>query len=59
MIRVICPACQFEVEITNEPAIGHQVKCHHCGNELEVIWLYPLTVDFPESNLEIPSEIGS
>lgn len=37
-MRLICPECKNEVDLTNYPTInqGSIVECNHCGITLEV-----------------------
>lgn len=51
MIIVECPNCNAHIEIDKTPVIGLPVKCYQCHVDLEVIWLYPITLDYPEGKL--------
>lgn len=47
-----CPSCQKRFNIADEETdIKKRLKCPHCLNLFEVIWLYPFTLDFIEDNL--------
>lgn len=37
-MKLICPECKNEVDLTNYPEIGDKsiVECNHCGITLEV-----------------------
>ena len=59
MISVPCPVCQSKLEIMIEPDIGYHLNCKSCQAELEVIWLYPITLDIPENNYSITSQVPS
>ena len=48
MLFVQCPNCNSHIEIEDVPALGLPIECYHCHVELEIIWLYPVTLDFPE-----------
>lgn len=41
-----CPACQIEIVISENPAIGQRIICPACHEECEVVWLFPLELDF-------------
>ncbi len=49
MVIVSCPKCHQQIELTIELEIGFPVTCQSCEASLEVIWLYPLSLDFTES----------
>ena len=40
-----CPECDSEVRV-NKPRIGQQVTCRSCAEDLEVIGLRPLELDY-------------
>jgi lysine biosynthesis protein LysW len=46
MVIATCPECYQEVQVSESPKIGHHVLCENCGMKLEVVWLYPLALDF-------------
>lgn len=48
MITTFCPQCHTEVTLDPSPEIGQRVSCGTCATILEIIWLYPLSLDFPE-----------
>lgn len=50
MIHGICPACQSRFEIEIEPDLGIRVTCPDCSVTYEVTWLYPITLDYLETN---------
>jgi hypothetical protein len=39
-----------EIEVSEDPNIGLQLKCLHCHTTVEVTWLFPLTLDFIDKN---------
>jgi len=45
-----CPSCMEEIEVSEDPNIGLQLKCLHCHTTVEVTWLFPLTLDFIDKN---------
>jgi len=50
MILAECPNCCTHIEIKDVPVIGLQVFCYYCNVQLEITWLYPVTLDYPEKN---------
>jgi hypothetical protein len=57
MMIIKCPACNREIEISEDPNIGFQLTCIHCSIELEVTWLFPLTLDLLEKNSPTYSDL--
>ncbi len=51
MVIAECPNCNAHIEIETVPVIGLPVDCYRCNINLEVIWLYPVTLDFPERKI--------
>ena len=41
-----CPECDSEIRFNRKPRLGHQTTCNQCGEELEVIGLRPLELDY-------------
>jgi lysine biosynthesis protein LysW len=48
MIITVCPDCSNELSVSENPRIGGSVACDSCGQKLEIVWLYPLEVDYQE-----------
>jgi hypothetical protein len=48
MILAECPNCCSHIEIKDVPLIGHPVICFYCNVQLEITWLFPVTLDYPE-----------
>jgi len=48
LITAFCPQCHTEISLTSSPEIGQRVSCSTCDTTLEIIWLYPLSLDYPE-----------
>lgn len=48
MVIATCPECFQEVQVSGHPQIGHHALCEACGIDLEVVWLYPLALDYLE-----------
>jgi lysine biosynthesis protein LysW len=40
-----CPVCKNETELYFPPKIGQLVTCQVCKTTLEVIWLFPVSLD--------------
>ena len=46
-----CPACQSKLQLCDEDAdIKKKLTCPHCQTQLEVTWLFPLTLDYYEED---------
>lgn len=45
MMVTKCPFCKGEIDVSENPSIGLTLICVHCSTELEVTWLFPLTLD--------------
>lgn len=52
MVKSACPKCKHELEVTPPVEIGKQLTCPKCFSQLEVIWLFPLFIDFAEEHKE-------
>ena len=50
MISFLCLACSNAIHIQDEPFVGQHVQCETCLNELQITWLYPLTLDFMDED---------
>lgn len=46
MIEARCPSCRAAVRLNSDPVIGQRVTCLKCHTELEVVWLYPVDLDW-------------
>jgi len=46
MIVAECPSCQSEVKFGSKPFKGQRVRCHRCDEELDVVSLNPITLDW-------------
>ena len=57
MIIAECPSCNSHIEIESSPVIGMPVDCYHCNVKLEIVWLYPVSLDFPERKIVSESEL--
>jgi lysine biosynthesis protein LysW len=57
MPNAFCPSCQEEIYIEGVPDLGQRVSCENCDLEIEVIWLYPFTLDYPEDSVYYQSLI--
>ena len=57
MIMTECPNCCAHIEVKVVPVIGLPVECYYCDVQLEITWLYPITLDFPEKQLSHQQEV--
>jgi hypothetical protein len=48
MITAICPECENPIVLDPSPEIGDVLRCKTCQTFLEVTWLYPISLDYPE-----------
>ncbi|MFH1633203.1 MAG: lysine biosynthesis protein LysW [Chloroflexota bacterium] len=48
MVSVSCPECRQQIDLDSNPEIGQQVTCQSCNVDLEVIWLFPVCLDYLE-----------
>ena len=46
MAVATCPECLQEVRFVGQPDIGRYTQCEACGMGLEVVWLFPLALDY-------------
>ena len=51
MITVSCIRCQKDIEIETQPVIGQRLVCPYCQTTAEVLWLYPISLDYPEDHI--------
>lgn len=49
MIAVKCPICQNNITVSQPILLGQRVACSECTSPLEVIWLYPVSLDVVET----------
>lgn len=40
-----CPGCNYALKFSQSVDIDQVVICSNCGAALEVVWLYPLTLE--------------
>lgn len=51
LMVIECPACHSKLQLCDEDAdIKKKLTCPHCHTQLEVTWLFPLTLDFYEED---------
>jgi len=48
MVKVSCPTCNQSINLVSDQHIGQQIMCHSCHTQLEVTWLFPISLDYPE-----------
>jgi alpha-aminoadipate carrier protein LysW len=44
--RAECPECGATVLLKSPPRMGQRVTCHECDEELEVVGLNPMELDY-------------
>lgn len=49
MITAICPHCHNEFGLFMPLAVGQRVTCSVCKTYLEIIWLFPVSLDMIEN----------
>lgn len=42
-----CPSCNSKVNVGSQVHLGRRVVCPSCKEELEVVWLDPVELDWP------------
>ena len=47
-----CPNCEQPVKILGTMKIGKGVTCPKCNVRLEISWLDPIELDWPENSFE-------
>lgn len=47
-----CPSCGKMIELGRKPRMGQKLRCFDCDERLEVVWLEPLELDWPEEEYE-------
>ena len=50
MVKVSCPECRQPIALESEQNIGQQVICNSCHTQLEVTWLFPVSLDYTETS---------
>ena len=60
MVRTKCLNCSKTIEIKLEPelAVGRAVSCPSCDTVLDIVWLYPLVLDWHETEPKNPRAEG-
>ena len=51
-ISAICPSCETRIRFHSQPKLRDVVVCDECGEELEVVRLSPLKLDWSGFNDE-------
>jgi lysine biosynthesis protein LysW len=46
MAMAICPACEGQINLQGKVEMGQSVVCPHCSEDLEVIDIEPLELDW-------------
>jgi lysine biosynthesis protein LysW len=50
MAKAKCPHCNVEIQMGESPHLGQVFTCTNCGQGFEVVWLFPLALDYCEEN---------
>ena len=45
-----CPYCEERVNVSGTPRLGQKITCPHCGENLEVVNLHPLELDYQDED---------
>ncbi len=61
MITANCPQCQNKINLVMPLVLGQRLTCSVCNTPLEIIWLYPVSLDMieaerPNSEMKSPDE---
>lgn len=48
VIKATCPECKNETEVVSPPELGQRLTCMICNTPLEIVWLYPISLDYVE-----------
>lgn len=47
-MKTICPDCEMEISVHENPQIGEILDCENCGAEMEITSLDPIEVELIE-----------
>jgi len=47
MFKAVCPSCTAQVNLGPKPKMGQHIFCLECDNELQIVSLDPLELDWP------------
>ena len=50
IFTVACPECQQPIDLEAELVVGLQTQCQTCGTDFVVTWLFPISLDYIETN---------
>lgn len=53
MVTSTCVICNQKVNLKPPVELGKRVICQSCSTNLEVIWLYPVSLDVAEDQTQI------
>jgi lysine biosynthesis protein LysW len=56
MVMAICPACEGEISIQGQVEMGQNIHCPQCMEDLEVIDIDPLELDWAYDDLDWDDE---
>jgi lysine biosynthesis protein LysW len=49
MVVATCPQCQNKIGLSMPVVLGQKLTCSVCSVSLEVVWLYPICLDYVEN----------
>jgi lysine biosynthesis protein LysW len=52
-----CPSCNYQVSLGEAPVEGQKVMCSNCGDNLEVISVQPLELDWEFESIDENTEL--
>ncbi len=58
MIKTRCLSCAQQLNLIGPVEIGHRILCPHCHTEQEVVWMFPIQLDFPEKDTPPSRTLG-
>lgn len=45
-VRTRCLACQVAIDVGPHPDLGQRVICPACNTAFDIVWLYPVHLDW-------------
>jgi lysine biosynthesis protein LysW len=58
-MKVLCPECKQEIDLISPHDLGQRVICQTCIIQLEVVWLYPLSLDTVDDEWNKPFQVNN
>ncbi len=59
METVVCPSCERNIHLEGKIELGQHIRCPNCDEELEVIEIHPLELDWPYEEKEWTATNGA